>query len=349
LFTLYTYANLVIYGSRINEEGNEMTGTYIVSPATGPGARMPVTGPYETREAARDAATPNDYVIGSEHDVIWSGAVLVEVFNSITESGIKKFESHAIGVKRLLAVLPAVARQPNEDTMATKEERAAAKLAKAQEADAAKAAKAQEREAAKAAKAQATADAKAAKAQARADKKAATLAAKPQREVKLGAFAQVRESSALGQVAKAVFAGGATLETLAAAIAKPADAVTALLKRARVTHGIDYAVAEDGAVTLVLPAGKTEADVFKVPAAPRVPSTRKPRDGDTKANRLVALVSRSEGATMEEMLAMTGWKACRGQLGISVGAAGKVLRIERGKGDTPSRYYADDPAQAAAE
>ncbi len=81
---------------------------------------------FETREAARLASTPSGnltprvppdgsaggcaYVIEREEDVTFSGRLLVDVFNALTESGVKKFESRAAGVKRLVACLPVAAR-----------------------------------------------------------------------------------------------------------------------------------------------------------------------------------------------------------------------------------------------
>jgi hypothetical protein len=50
------------------------------------------------------------YVIETEADVTFSGQLLVDVFNALTESGVKKFESRAIGMKRLMAVLATTAR-----------------------------------------------------------------------------------------------------------------------------------------------------------------------------------------------------------------------------------------------
>jgi len=245
---------------------------------------MPVFS-YPDRASAKAAETPNTYLVETEADVLWGGRILVEVYNLVTGLSVNKFESTEIGKRRLVTQLDRYAKKgldtsperlglskPKEDgIMATKEERAAAaaaKLAKQQEAEAAKQAKAD----AKAAKAQEIADAKAAKKAEREAAKAAKAAnksARKPREVKLGAFSQVRESTALGQIAKACFAGGATLDSLAALINKPSDAVTALLKRARVTHGIDHTIEDGtGVVSLVLPAGKTEADLFKV-AKPR--------------------------------------------------------------------------------
>lgn len=54
------------------------------------------------------------YVIENEHDVALSGPRLVDLFNALTESGLKKFESRAIGVERLLRILPTVAVDPPE-------------------------------------------------------------------------------------------------------------------------------------------------------------------------------------------------------------------------------------------
>jgi hypothetical protein len=57
------------------------------------------------------------YVIENEEDVTFNGALLTAVFNGLTDSGIKKFETRAIGVKRLLSVLPTVAKQQEDTTM----------------------------------------------------------------------------------------------------------------------------------------------------------------------------------------------------------------------------------------
>jgi hypothetical protein len=50
-------------------------------------------------------------VIGNAEDVTFSGKLLVAVFNAMTDSGIKKFENRAIGVDRLMKVLPTVAEE----------------------------------------------------------------------------------------------------------------------------------------------------------------------------------------------------------------------------------------------
>lgn len=86
--------------------------TFIVSPAPREGARMPVRGPFPTRQSAEHHATKNDYVIENGVDVIWSGPLLVEVFNAITGSRLKKFESFTVGTRRLLAALPEHAIAP---------------------------------------------------------------------------------------------------------------------------------------------------------------------------------------------------------------------------------------------
>ncbi len=87
---------------------------------------------FETRAAARLASTPSGnltprvppdgpaggcaYVIEREEDVTFNGKLLVDVFNALTESGVKKFESRAAGVKRLVACLPIAARRGDDLT-----------------------------------------------------------------------------------------------------------------------------------------------------------------------------------------------------------------------------------------
>jgi len=67
-------------------------------------------------EAALSQLANSDvgYVIETEHDVErqLNGKLLVDVFNGLTEAGVKKFENKAIGAKRLMSVLPQVAIQP---------------------------------------------------------------------------------------------------------------------------------------------------------------------------------------------------------------------------------------------
>ena len=79
---------------------------------------------FPTREAARLAAqpghgnlTPGDrknggcaYVIETEADVTFSGQLLVDVFNALTDSGVKRFESRNTGIKRLMSVLPTMTK-----------------------------------------------------------------------------------------------------------------------------------------------------------------------------------------------------------------------------------------------
>lgn len=81
---------------------------------------------FPDRIAARLASTPSGgnltpgvppgsyaggcaYVVEKEADVTFSGQLLIDVFNGLTDSGVKKFESRAVGVKRLMSVLPQVA------------------------------------------------------------------------------------------------------------------------------------------------------------------------------------------------------------------------------------------------
>ena len=92
------------------------TPTYIVKPAAERGARMPVIGPYPTREAAVAAATPNDYVISTEADVIFTGALLVEVYCAVTGLYVKKFETLDAGRRRLVTQLARYATPPDPET-----------------------------------------------------------------------------------------------------------------------------------------------------------------------------------------------------------------------------------------
>src|ERR1041385_9312414 len=50
------------------------------------------------------------YVVETEADVTFSGHLLVDVFNALTDSGVKKFESRAAGVKRLFTALTTTAK-----------------------------------------------------------------------------------------------------------------------------------------------------------------------------------------------------------------------------------------------
>lgn len=225
-------------GVFINEEEPQMQ-AYLVSPAD-----RRVVGPYEDRAAAKASSTKNDVVVSSEADVVWTGQVLVDVFNVLTDSDVKKFESRAKGVARLLAVLPAVARAPVAIQPATQEE--GQEMATEEE----KVAKAAAREAKKAER------------ETKRQELAAAKAAK-KRQVKLGKFSQMRESSPVAELLKTVLVGNATIESLGG------DKGAATLKRVRITHGVDHAIGEDGVVSLILPEGKTEADLFKAPAPKR--------------------------------------------------------------------------------
>ena len=86
----------------------KMDGAYLVSPIEDNG-RAAVIGPFADRDAAVAAASKNDYVVGHEADVIWSGSTLVEMFNGISGAHVKKFESRDAGVRRLLAAIPVAA------------------------------------------------------------------------------------------------------------------------------------------------------------------------------------------------------------------------------------------------
>jgi hypothetical protein len=99
-----------------------MSQTFVISPIDTNG-RMAVLS-FPNREAAQAAASKNDYVIGGAADVIFTGQMLVDVFNAVTDSGVKKFESRCTGVKRLLSVLPQVAKEPQMSETKTKEKKA---------------------------------------------------------------------------------------------------------------------------------------------------------------------------------------------------------------------------------
>jgi Protein of unknown function (DUF3489) len=64
-----------------------------------------------------------------------------------------------------------------------------------------------------------------------------------------------------------------------------------------------------------------------------------PRPGSKKA-KLLALVQRTGGATMKEMLSSIGWKACRGTLGVVVAAAKMKLTMVKGEDGKASRWFA---------
>ena len=66
----------------------------------------------------------------------------------------------------------------------------------------------------------------------------------------------------------------------------------------------------------------------------------------TKNRILIDLVCRDGGATMEEMIAATGWKACRGTLGTL--SREFALNVERRKVDGVSRYFGTMPATIPA-
>lgn len=82
---------------------------------------------FVTREAARLASLPTNgltprvppegaaggcaYVVENEADVTFTGRLLIDVFNGLTDSGVKKFENREVGVKRLMAILPQVSKE----------------------------------------------------------------------------------------------------------------------------------------------------------------------------------------------------------------------------------------------
>jgi acetyl/propionyl-CoA carboxylase alpha subunit len=204
-----------------------MATTYVISPPTTAG-RMEVRS-YPTREAAAAHSSRNDRLISDPVDVLWTGHTLVDVYNSLTGSKVKKFESREVGVRRLLQALESVAVEagstPEDDMNSNvyqqeldhqgyhttvddesiqeeeQEESGSAEEAKRQEREAAKEAKRQERKAAKEAKRQEREAAKEAKRQ---EREAAKEAKRQEREAAKEAKRQEREaakeaSSSLGR------------------------------------------------------------------------------------------------------------------------------------------------------
>lgn len=85
-----------------------MPTTYLIGP---PDAhdRMPVTS-YPTRESAVAAATVNDRIIGGPDDILWTGRLLVDVYNSVSDGRpLRKFETLSYGRERLMAAIASVA------------------------------------------------------------------------------------------------------------------------------------------------------------------------------------------------------------------------------------------------
>ena len=158
--------------------------------------------------------------------------------------------------------------------------------------------------------------------------KAAREAAKPPRtprEVKLGAFAQIRPATTLGSLAMVLVNGPKSTDDLAAEISSTAEKVVSTLKRARVTHGIDHRI-EDGVVTLVLPVGISAENLFKTPkekpasngdrapvakiadaATIAVLAEKNPKREGTKAYSAFSLYR--DGMTCAEFIAAGGSKA----------------------------------------
>lgn len=111
-----------------------MPTTYLIVYGRDPSDRLAAYS-FPTRAAAWEASTSptfvrgtpdrphmggSSYVIEGEQDVTFGGGLLTAVFNGLTNSGIKKFESRTVGIKRLLSVLPQVAQtaitQPKEES-----------------------------------------------------------------------------------------------------------------------------------------------------------------------------------------------------------------------------------------
>ena len=306
-----------------------MTATYLIVYGADPADRFAAYA-YPSRKAALAASltlvpgVPEGanaggcaYVIGKEEDITFSGRHLVDVFNALTESGVKKFETRAHGTRRLMAVLPESAKSiqstEDEETMTTrtplgdfKQVREGSNFGKI-------AAHIIDNPGATVETTAAALGVNAPVVQAALvgarrshgvdhaidpETKAvtivipeggtlfkATAAPKPERAPRaakpLGQFSPIREGSTLGAIVKRVLEGGATTASVEGV--EP-DKVVAQLKRARVTHGIDHAIAEDGTLSLVVPEG---TELFTVVKAPRIPSG-KPRQSKHTALDAVA-------------------------------------------------------------
>lgn len=86
------------------------------------------------------------------------------------------------------------------------------------------------------------------------------------REPKFGEFSQAREGSRL---AKIIAASPASADTIGGLHGMTGDEVLGHLKRARVSHGINHAVAEDGTVTITAYAMPADTVLIKPAAEPR--------------------------------------------------------------------------------
>lgn len=67
------------------------------------------------------------------------------------------------------------------------------------------------------------------------------------------------------------------------------------------------------------------------------PTKGAPREGTTAA-KLLAMASKKGGATLAEMLKLTGWKECRGTLLELSRRVGKKIIMHKGEGNKASRW-----------
>jgi hypothetical protein len=91
--------------------------------------------------------------------------------------------------------------------------------------------------------------------------------AKPSKPVQLGKFAAVRRDTALGKIVGAALAGKDTVAAVALASGVEMKKVLGVLKRARITNGIDHTVDDAGLLTIILPKGIDAESVWKMPKA----------------------------------------------------------------------------------
>lgn len=99
--------------------------------------------------------------------------------------------------------------------------------------------------------------------EAAAEKPKKEKAAKPQKPVQLGKFAAVRRDTALGKIVGAALAGEETVAAVALASGVEMEKVLGILKRARITNGINYAVDDVGLLTIIMPKGIDAESVWK--------------------------------------------------------------------------------------
>lgn len=252
---------------------------------------------YPTRAAAQRASLPGSrlvprvppgaaaggcaYVVETEADVAFGGNLLIGVVNGLTAARgvvVKKFETRGVGVRRLLAALAEHAilgvDTPTQDDTTTHDDYHLkdTDVTKKEEKAAAVQARKAEREAKKAAADQEAIAKKAERDATRAAKGAEKATAKPVREPKpLGEFKQIRPSINIGRIATAVLESDKTVAEIAASVTMTSDEVIAQLKKARVSHGVDYEIGEDGIVSLIIPDGVALFSAAKPEKTPRQP------------------------------------------------------------------------------